>query len=225
VKAWLLCFLWFCPWLPAAETPLPPKPNARLYDPEKLLDTAAEDTFSRALTTEKARNNVDAWVVIYPNLKNGETAFADQLRDAWVVDPVGFVILYTPATDKISISLTDEAFTKMAAKGSLQDVASQVDAFNVDGPSRALPRVMTLLLDRLRTREAPSTLQGQDYPDEVLIAGGAGMLLLLAWGLLRISRYLTSHLVFSKRYALKSPPVTPMLGSKTGGINTAGAKF
>lgn len=227
MKSWLLFFLLLIPLLAAAEGALPPPPRSRVSDLDALFDPKTREYLSQKLNAEYAHHKISVYIVALSESKRGqETTIANQLRDAWIKDRVGFIVLFTSNSDKISISLTDGAYRLIAARGRLEPLASKIDEFNEEGPTRGMPQVINLLLERIRPdRQQIVVVQEHDVPIWLIMGPFYILLALLGWGMFRVFCYMETQNVFTPRYVLKSEPVKVVLGSTIGGVNTAEGKF
>ena len=207
--------------------PFPAKPTSRVSDSDSVFDPKTRDFLSQSLRFEFSRNKISAYVVAISEGERGqETAFANQLRDAWIREPMGFIVLFTGNSDKISISLTDEAYRRIALGGKLDALAKQIDEYNEEGPSRGMPRVLKLLLDRLQLdRKQIVVVQERDVPLALILVPIGIILAFLGWGMFRLYRYMEAQNIFTPLYILKTGPVQPVLGSTLGGVNTAEGKY
>ncbi|MEO7932246.1 MAG: TPM domain-containing protein [Chthoniobacterales bacterium] len=228
MKRWLILLLALLPLLASAETiSLPSKPNNRVSDEDDIFDPKTRTFLSQKLKEEYARNKISTYIVALSQTEKGqETATANKLRDAWIKEPIGLLVLFNRGSDKIAISLTDGAYKRVAAGGRLEQLASEIDDFNEDGPSRGMPKVIDLLLERLRVDRKPIVIiQEREMPRALIFIPIGLVLVFCGWGLFKLYRYMAVQNVFTPVYQLKPEPVTPVLGSTTGGVNTAEGKF
>ena len=207
--------------------PNPAKPITRVSDNDSIFDPKTRDFLSQNLRSEFNRNKISAYVVAVSEAERGkETAFANQLRDSWISQPIGFIILFTGNSDKISISLTDEAYRRISLGGKLDALAKQIDEYNEEGPSRGMPKVLTLLLNRLQLdRKQIVVVQERDVPLALILVPIGILLAFLGWGMFRLYRYMESQNIFTPLYILKAGPVQPVLGSTLGGVNAVESKY
>ncbi len=208
-------------------TVLPSRPQTRVSDRDALFDPKTRDFLSQTLRAESGRYKISGYVVAIGDAERGkETEIAKQLRDKWIPEPVGFIVLFTGNSDKISISLTDEAYRRISIGGKLDLLAKQIDEFNEDGPSRGMPKVINLLLDRLRLeRKAVVVVPDRDVPVTLILVPIGILLAGLGWGMFRLYRYMESQNIFTPLYVLKADRVQPVLGSTLGGVNTVEARY
>lgn len=227
MKYWLLLVTILIPWQANCQTVLPYKPTSRVSDIDAIFDPKTKDFISETLKEEYERNKISVYVVAMLKAERGrEVAIANQLRDTWIKDPVGIVILFTRNSDKISISLTPKAYKDMAAGGRLELVASKIDEFNEEGPSRGMPKVIDLLLNRIRVDHRQMVvIPERDTPMALILGPICIILALLGVGMFKLYRYYEGQNVFTPCYTLKAEPIKPVLGSNFGGVNTAERKF
>ncbi len=227
MKRRLIFLLALLPLLASTAMSLPSKPGNRVSDEDDIFDSKTRIFLSQKLKAEYTRNKISTYIVALSQTDKGqETATANKLRDAWIQDPVGLLVLFNRGSDKIAISLTNGAYKRVASVGRLDLLASQIDDFNEEGPSRGMPKVIDLLLERLRTDRKPIVIVQEREMPRALIFVPIGLLLAFCgWGLFRLYRYMATQNVFTPVYHLKPEPINPVLGSTTGGVNTAEGKF
>jgi hypothetical protein len=224
---WLLIFLALVVCTDGVFAALPEAPASRVADTTKSYDAKTREFLSRTLKAAWDEKNVSVYLATLPNIPRGrESATADKLRNAWIKEPVGLVVLYSLYSDTISISLTDDAFRRVEAGGDLEGLASRIDQYNEDGPSRGMPKVIDLLLERLGAKERVAAEPPPRRIPRAVKWTAAGVFFLVAlWVLLKLLRSLVNRNAFSGRQALESPPVKPVLGATSGGLNTASTKY
>ncbi len=227
MKRLLYLVLLLVPAIVSAGIILPYKPTSRVSDIDQIFDPKTRDYISQTLKTEYAQSKISVYVVAMDRTEKGEeTTTANQLRDKWITDPMGMIILFTRVSDKISISLTPAAFKVVAAGGKIQLVANKIDEFNEAGPSRGMPMVTNLLLDRVRPdRKSVVVIQERDVPVALILVPICVVLAIAGVGMFKLYQLMVVKNVFTPVYELKSPPIKPILGSSIGGVNTAEAKY
>lgn len=218
--------------LPALEVdpnrnPFGEKPESRLADSANVFEPASRERLTKLLKREYSRHRISIYVVTISTMDAPSTIkLGEQLRRDWITDDLGFVLVYSRSTDKVTVALTDDAIKKIKAAGPIQDLANQIDKFNLEGPTRGLPKVLTAVLNQIRVNEDTTPIAEEKPLPKFLIYGPILIvLLILGIGMFKVFRILVANRVFTRTYALNPPPIHPALGSKTGGINTAEIKF
>lgn len=227
-KLLLLCILAIAPFL-QAEIAVPDKPASYVLDDANIFEQSARERLSRVLQAEFKKYKITVYVATMPDLEKADpVAYADKLQQSWITSPIGLVLLYTRNNDKISISLTPDAYKKMVDKDKLDDLATEIDRYNLEGPTRGIPKAVNAILSRLRVAkdETPAIFQTEKQASPLLLLIPIGIVLTaLGYGLWKLYRFLDSHNVFDHAYQLHSRPVAARYGATQGGLNMGVGRF
>lgn len=212
----------------AAQDSLPPKPDDRIADYAGVMQMDDRDRLSRELQEQFKKNQISAYVATFQSLSASDAEVADSLRQSWVAEPQGFVVLYNQKRDKLSISLTKDVFQRFSAAGDLDDLAAQMDVINKGGPATSVPLTVHLILNKLYpVDDGSQALLDNDARRAkwAFIVPGLIILVVIVYGLRIAWLRLKSQNAFKRSETLPVSSAQPGFGSSLGGTNFASVKF
>ncbi|HEY5753733.1 MAG TPA: hypothetical protein VIT21_11335 [Chthoniobacterales bacterium] len=212
----------------AAQHSLPPVPDDRIADYAGVMQVDDRERLSRELQKQFKKNQISVYVATFQSLSDSDAAVADNLRQAWVAEPQGFIVLYNQHRDKLSISLTKEVFDRFDAAGELQELGAQIDVINKAGPATSVPLTVHSILNKLYpVDDGSQALLDNDARKAKwsFIVPGLIILAVIVYGLRTAWVRLKSQNVFKRSETLPVSSAQPRFGSSLGGTNFASVKF
>ncbi|HEY5895655.1 MAG TPA: hypothetical protein VIT91_20745 [Chthoniobacterales bacterium] len=223
-----VAFLVVFPAIARAQDSLPPKPDSRIADYAGIMQADDRDRLSKELQEQFNKNGISVYIATFQSLSVNDASLADNLRQAWVADPKGFVVLYNQQRDKLSVSLTPEISQTFSSSGELQDLFSQIEAVNKAGPAIAVPRTVDTIINELHPVDDGSQrlLAADDRRARTTFVVPGLILLVVAIYGLRLAWFrLKRQKVFEHSRSLPIGSAQPKFGSDLGGTNFASVKF